>query len=382
MDGYIETKGIYYPNKEDLFESRNRLLIEEKAYLGEWLTVYLSGSIDGLLSNRDQNKNDLILNINDIYTNFYFSWIEIKIGYTKVFWGKLEYSSPTDIVNPLNISELFLTAERREAKLPVFLTSVSFYFGETSSLNFLCVPIFREGKYDHLNEQSSPFNIINFPLTVERASPPVRFENIEYGLQFSNTFQSIDWSLYYYKHFQDFPSYRLEQSLPPTKIEAHYPRCDMFGYDFEFVLDKWGIRNEGALLVHQGYQLKNATDYTMGNSFITGFGFDRISGVNYLNLCVLYSKKFVKDKIEEEEEEIALIGNLERTFSYETKKASLLSIYNIKSGSVFLNGILSLNIVENFWVDLSVGIFNGEKNDIIGGYNDTDFFLIKCKYSY
>ncbi len=65
ISGYIETNAIYFPHKEDILESRNRLLIEEKEDSKDWITLYLSGRIDGLLSNREEEKHDILAKIDE-----------------------------------------------------------------------------------------------------------------------------------------------------------------------------------------------------------------------------------------------------------------------------------------------------------------------------
>jgi hypothetical protein len=380
FNGYMETAGAYFPNKEDIFESRTRILLEEKAELTDCFMLYLSSRIDGLLSNRDAEKNELLVKINDMYFDFYISKIEIKFGYSKVFWGKLDQLSPTDIINPLDVSRLFMTSERKEAKLPVALFMMSSFLGKTSSCDFILVPLYKKGVYDELNEQSSPFYIIDFPLPIEEHLPSKSVKNIEYGLRFSSTCQEVDYSLYYFKGFQDFSSYRLEQQEPLTKIEARYFKSDMFGYDFEFVVKRWGIRGEGAFFNDIYFQKKAELDYTKGASFINGLGVDRGFGDNYLNIGVLYKKIFVEEIIEDEEDEVTITANVERNFSYETKKLSCFLIYNIFSRSLFINGILSINMLKNLWLDITTGIFNGKGHDSMSKFTDNDFFLIKGRY--
>jgi hypothetical protein len=347
--------------------------------------------------------------------------VEVKIGYSKVFWGKLDQLTPTDIVNPLDISKLFLEAERKEAKLAVPLLMISPYFGKQSRLDLILVPFFEEGTYDELNEKSSPFSIEKFPpplekLPVEEELPSKNLNNMEYGGRFSSTFREIDWSVYYFRGFCDLPMYKLNyrfnpilnEFIPDTMIQAEYFKYNMFGYDFELVKGKWGIRGEGAFFTDQGFQKKGILDYTRGNSFMGGFGLDRSFGDNYLNFSVLYRKIFVDDDIEEKKDEITLLGNIERKFSYETKVIKLFSIYNTMSNSIFLKGTfsimtrviklfsiyntmsnsiflkgtLSVNLLENLWVDLSIGIFEGKEEDTLAKLKDSDFFYIKCKYNF
>jgi len=382
FNGYGEIKGVYYPNQNDLYELRSRLFIEEKVYLKDWLSLNLNGRIDGLLSNREENKNDLFLNLDDASLMFYFSTVEIKCGYTKVFWGKLDYLSPIDIVNPPILSELLLTNERREAKLPVLLLMGCSYFGDTNHIDFILVPFYKKGIYDEFDEQNSPFNIVRLPLPLEEELPSKSIDNIEYGLRVSSSFRTIDLSLYYYSGFQDFLSYRLEQDFPPNKIEAQTTRTHMVGADFECVSGEWGIRGEGAFFTNMGYQKKDIIDYVKGDSFTTGISFDRSYGDNYLNVSALYKKIFVDEDIEEEKDEITVIVNVERRFSYETKKIEFFSIYNVMSTSLYFNGMLNISIIENLWLDLSFGIFYGEGGDVLSKLIDSDLFLVKCRYNF
>ncbi|MFQ6618604.1 MAG: hypothetical protein ACE5QV_07950, partial [Fidelibacterota bacterium] len=106
------------------------------------------------------------------------------------------------------------------------------------------------------------FNIVHFPLPVEENLPSKNLKNIEYSGRFSSTFREVDWSIYYFRGFQDFPSYRLDTNL--NKFKAEYFKGDMFGCDFELVKGKWGIRGEGALLTKVGFQKKDIVDYTLG----------------------------------------------------------------------------------------------------------------------
>ncbi|MEW6040789.1 MAG: hypothetical protein AB1633_04640, partial [Elusimicrobiota bacterium] len=227
---------------------------------------------------------------------------------------------------------------------------------------------------------SSPFNIPSFSLPIEEELPARNLENMEYGIRFSNTFYEVDWSCYYFRGFYDFPSYSLDNKL--KKINAKYFKSNMFGYDFELVKGKWGIKGEGSLHTNQYFQKEKLLDYVEGDFFTGGLGVDRSFGDNYLNFCVLYKKIFTDDAIEERKDEITFIAGIERKFSYETKAMKFFSLYNTMNNSIFLNGTLSINLLENLWVDLSIGIFEGRQKDILSKLKNTDFFLIKCKYSF
>ena len=185
FNGYIETNGLSFTHKQDIFEWRNRLFLEKREDVEDRLTFYLSGRIDTLLSNREEENNDIIARVDDAYCNLYLEKGEVTIGYSKVFWGKLDQLSPVDIVNPLDISQLFLETERKEAKLAVPIFMVSHYSGEQNRLDIMVLPFFKKGTYDELSERTSPFNIEYFPspfntLPVEELEPSTNIGNMEW----------------------------------------------------------------------------------------------------------------------------------------------------------------------------------------------------------
>lgn len=379
FSGKIQTSGFFYSEKDGLFETRSCFLLEGKKEIKDWLIFSPSMRINGVFSNKEEAENKIFPCPNDIRLNFYFPAMDIKIGYSKVFWGKLDQISPVDIVNPLDITRLFLEGEKKEAKLAVSLLEISPYWGE-SRFDFILVPFFRKGTYDELKKKNSPFEPVCFPLPLEENLPSENIENMEYGGRFSSTLKEIDWSLYYFRGFGDFPSYCLDINL--NKIDADYFKNDMFGCDFELVKGKWGIRGEGALLTNIGFQSKNSLNYTRGDSFTGGLGADRTFGNNYLNLNLLYKKVFVDTDVEEEKDEVTVTANIEKKFSYETKRIEIFSMYNIVVNSLFVKGTFSVSWWENFWTDLTAGIFEGEGRDNLSKFRSNDFFSIKFEYSF
>jgi hypothetical protein len=382
LNGYGEIKGIYYQNQNDLYELRSRLLFEDKVFLEDWVSFNLGGKIYGMLSNREERNNDFFVQLDNASINFYFPSVEIKCGYSRVFWGKLDYLSPIDVVNPPILSELLFTDEKRETKLPVLLLLGSLYFADINRLDLILVPFYQKGIYDAFNEQYSPFNPIHLPLPLIEKLPSKSIENMEYGGRVSSSVQTVDFSLYYYSGFQDFLSYRLEHALPPNNIEANTFRTNMFGADFECISGGWGIRGEGAFFTGMGYQQKDVIDYKRGNSLTAGLSFDRNRGESYLNVSALYKKIFIDEDLEEYKDEITVIVNIKRTFTYETKMIELFSIYNLMSASSYFNGMVSVSIFENHWLDFSFGLFNGGNGNVLSKLIDSDFFLVKWRYNF
>ena len=73
-------------------------------------------------------------------------------------WGKLDEIQPTDVINPLDVSRFFFEG-RSEARLPVLLARARLHVAENVTIEGIYVPDFRRGRFDQLDEATSPFNM-------------------------------------------------------------------------------------------------------------------------------------------------------------------------------------------------------------------------------
>ena len=65
------------------------------------------------------------------------------------------------------------------------------------------VPAFRRGRFDQLDEPSSPFNLAA-GVAVIRDEPAFTFENAQGGIRISSTAARVDWSVSAYRGFEPF----------------------------------------------------------------------------------------------------------------------------------------------------------------------------------
>src|SRR4030095_3674156 len=73
-------------------------------------------------------------------------------------WGRLDEVQPTDVINPLDVSRFFFEG-RSEARMPVALLRGRLFLGDRATIEAVYVPIFRKGRFDQLDEDTSPFNL-------------------------------------------------------------------------------------------------------------------------------------------------------------------------------------------------------------------------------
>ena len=95
----------------------------------------------------------------EAYADLRAGSIDLRAGLSNVVWGRLDEVQPSDVINPLDISR-YLFEGRNEARLPVPLVRARWVSSETLTVEGVWVPLFRRARFDFLDEDSSPFNLL------------------------------------------------------------------------------------------------------------------------------------------------------------------------------------------------------------------------------
>ena len=404
--------GDYFPNQHDTTELRARLFAEEKVEPSPRLRLTLSGFAEGLLSRRPvpggtsglQSVNDGIVRVLDGNVEIVGQRVDVLAGYARIVWGKLDEIQPTDVVNPLDVSRFFFEG-RSEARLPMLLARVRVHVAESVTLEGVYLPDFRRGRYDQLDEPTSPFNLpvsvaqdpavclaVGCPaasVPVSDRAPAFTAANAQGGARVSATSGRVDWSVSAFRGFETFGLYTLEgvAALPPD-VAVVYPRFTMIGADFEAVRGKWGLRGEAAAFVDDNFQ-SPALRVLTGQSFDGGVGVDRRAGDYTLSGTVLihaesYDSPMARpnagDASSDGRTDVSLVLSADRTFAQERYRFRGFGVYNATEASGFVRGIGMASLRDNLALEASIGWFVGKGRDLIGRFSDSDFAYLRLKY--
>ena len=167
--GHVSLFLDYLPNRQDSIEWRTRVFVEEKVEPSPSLRITLSGFAEGLLARRPVpdaagrelgtfRVSDGLLRIQDANVELTKGKLDLLAGFARVVWGKLDELQPTDVINPLDVSRFFFEG-RNEARLPVALVRARVFVRDDMTLEAIYVPAFRRGRFDQLDEPTSPFNL-------------------------------------------------------------------------------------------------------------------------------------------------------------------------------------------------------------------------------
>lgn len=361
--GYVSVFGDYLPNRNDTAELRSRIFAEEVLDPTPKLLITVSGFVEGLIAKRSTTRTDAIVRVQEATIDFKGDRLDVFAGFGTIAWGRLDELQPTDVVNPLDVSRFFFEG-RSEARLPVGLARVRLFLSEKASIEGVYVPFFRRGRFDQLDEGTSPFNIA----TVASSS----LRNSQGGARFNATTGRVDWSVSAYRGLEPFGLYRsgpISPTVAFVPVDIIYPRFTMVGGDFETVRGQWGVRGEVAAFVH-------------GNSLDAGVGVDRKAGDYRVSGTVLLHRESYDAAIDGDSgrTDVSLVASLDRSFARERYQVRGFGVVNPSESSAFLRAIATWKLRDTVALESSGGWFIGDGRDLVGRFSDSDFLYARLNY--
>ena len=406
--GHVSTFVDYVPNRSDALELRARAFAEEKLQPSPRLTITGSGFVEGLLANReatgasgDRWETTAIFRPQEASLQFGGETADVLVGFSRIVWGRLDELQPTDVVNPLDVSRFFFEG-RSEARMPVALVRGRFFLGDRATIEAVYVPVFRKGRFDQLDEETSPFNLASdlvaglgtclaigcptLPPVFVDDGPPVTVANAQGGLRLSGTSGRIDWSIAAYRGFEPIGLVRLAAAPPfpggPLTLVRTFPRFTMIGGDFETVRGEWGLRGEIAAFVDDNFQLSDPR-VVAGSSLDAGLGIDRKAGDYRLSATLLFHRESFDPAgvtHDDRRRDLSIIAAADRSFARERYILRTFGVITPSESSAFLRTIATISLRDNVAVEGSGGWFAGDGNDFTGRFAECDFVYLRLKY--
>ena len=370
-------------------ELRTRIFVERRQDAGEHLRFNLAGYVDGLLGDREATgasgtAADAIARPADLFAEFTTARFDLRAGFSRLVWGRLDEFQPTDVVNPLDLTR-FLLEGRSEARLPVALVSGRVFLPRSSTLEAVVVPVFRASTFDQLEETTAPFNVLP-GASAARVEPATSWSNLQGGGRLTSTVGRVDWALVAYSGFRTFPTLTL---TPPGVLGETFPRFTMIGGDFETVRGAWGFRGEIAAFVADELQSSIAAAGIPGRTIEGGVGADRRAGDYRFAASVLVTHTATDDSPagrlarladpEIDGADALIVGSLDRNFSRDTRRVRAFAVYDPDDGSAFARVIGAISVHDNVWVEGSGGLFVGSSLGAVGRLTGRDFLYARLK---
>ena len=404
VDGHVSIGVDHLPNLDDTTEARARLFVERAWTSGSWR---IRGAVlaEGLVADRDQTRRDGHLQVREATIGWSGDAVDVRAGIGTVVWGRLDEVQPTDVINPLDASKYLLDG-RAEARLPVAHARVRWFAGEKATVEAVWVPLFTRGRYDVLDEASSPFNLLADAdrCVPSPACPPVAqfirreparsLRTSQGGARLSATSGRVDWAVAVYSGFPGFgrisagpiglPPGTPPDFVAPVLVFENYPRFTMIGGDAETVRGDWAIRGEMAITTGDTVALGPSPLGVDGHSIRAGLGADRKAGAIRLSGTVLVERRAadaypVLGIAGGADTNVSLVVGGDHGFARDTGKIRVFGAWNVADSSGFARTIGTWSLRDNLSLEGSVGWFFGEGDDTISRFADRDFVTVSLK---
>jgi hypothetical protein len=411
ISGSVTIAGDLFPNRDNTTELRSRVFVEELLDPSPQVRMTLSGFAEGLVARRPTTDTPHGEQVNAVAAgvlNASVTWntkhADLLAGFTRMSWGRLDELQPTDVVNPLDASRFFFES-RSEARLPVGLVRVRAYLTDNTTIEGVYVPFFRRGRFDQLDEPTSPFNLepavapgqvaclaigcpAVLPVAVNRHQPAATLNNGQGGVRFNTTSGKVDWSVSAYRGLEPFGLATAGLPLADAAVvpvNITYPRFTMLGGDFETVRGQWGVRGEVAAFVEDNFQ--GSLRIVSGASIDAGVGVDRQAGAYRISGTALVHRETYDEPLLATSNEalsgrsnVSLIVAADRTFARERYRLRMFGVYTPDESNAFLRAIGVATLRDNLALEGSFGWFAGEGQNLIGTFANSDFLYARVKY--
>ncbi|MDR0315649.1 MAG: hypothetical protein LBH97_01965 [Treponema sp.] len=380
---------------------------------------------DGVINLKLQPSEQPI-SIDEAYIRAYFGGLEVEGGLRKLTWGKADSFGPLDVINPLDYSELTDLSSMMNFKIARPLVHLTYRIGSFSKIEGVFVPAFEplrfaeEGRWVPAQmKELEPLLAMdqNFDFAVNRPDTAT-LNYAQAGLRFTTTIGPADIGFQYYYGRLTRPAFSItynDMTIPyvgsmsvPSAVDFVYNPYHQIGIDWAQVLFGFNIRAEFAANITEDLDGDDVSVYNPQLAWSFGFDRDLFLGIN-LNIQCNETIRLMNDKITDKtllgmipKTVVDMIGIPDRPLDIEADTDMTSTQIIAALSKSFLKGELELRVAA-FWeieakdfmlipslvwtkdavsVELSGGIFGGDKGGQFGQYHDNSFVKAVVKYRF
>lgn len=393
VGGDVSVTGLVMPNQPEggsTREFRTRARVDLTVDPSTWLRLKFEGTVDGLLADRQGRVEDLVARARDAWAEVRGSRADLRIGYGRLIWGRLDEIMPSDVINPIDTSRYFLEG-RAEARLPVAFTRGRVFLSDATTLEAIVSLPGRRGRFDELDEPTSPFNLTRdvvfaaVPGQVRRIEPENSWDNVQVGGRASTTFGRVDASVSAYRGFESFGSVSLEPTvgagaLVVGELVERYSQFTMVATDAEAVVGPWALRGEVAYFLDR--DVAGASGSVAGRALDAGLGVDRSAGDYRVFTSVVWHRDWTTQGPALVNNDLSVIGSVERRFSRDRYMVRIFGVGNPVDESGFVRGLAAWSVRDNVALEASAGLLFGSTSstDTLSRFRDRDFAFVRMRW--
>lgn len=392
--GEVSTLGVVFPSR-DASDLRTRFSVDATADPAPWLRLKLDVEAETLLADRGGRVTGAIVRAREAWVEWRGNAGDLRVGYGTVIWGRLDEIMPSDVLNPIDSARYFLEG-RAEARLPIAFARGRVFLTEATSIEGIVSMPGRRGRFDSLDEPTSPFNLTRelvlpaaLPGSIDRREPAFAANALQFGGRVTSTIGRVDVSVSGYRGTENFGVLSFEPALPAPpsltvvgSLVERYPRFTMIAADAETVVGPWAIRAETAYVPER--IIPTAAGSAEGGSVDAGVGVDRSAGDYRLFTSVVWHRDWTDVPADGTNDDLSLITSVERRLARERYLIRVFGVVNPIDRSGFARLLLSWAVRDNVALEASGGLLTGrsDSTDTLSRFRDRDFAFVRARWSF
>jgi hypothetical protein len=380
--------------RRDVAEIRPQAGIELSFRPSSVVRLKFDGFAEGLVADRGGRVTDAAVRVREAWIEFASGKGDLRAGFGRVTWGRLDEIQPSDVINPLDTAR-YLFDGRSAARLPVALVRGRWFVSDDVVVEGVLAPVFRRATFDELDENTSPFNLLNDLVLpagvvvspeVVRHEPETSWSNVSGGGRLSGTIGRVDIAAGVFRGFDSFGVLSFEPDFPSSPgttvtgtLVERFPRFTMVSGDFESVTGDWAWRGEAAVFTEKTLQGAAGTA-VKGRAFDAGAGVDRRTGQFRVFASAILHRQWSSEDPSASRTDVSLVGSIERQFGRDRYLARAFAVINPGDASGFVRGLMVWRVRDDVSVEGSVAVFLGDGDDTLARFKTRDFVLARVRW--
>ncbi len=390
FSGYVRNYTGVLVDSDPLDYSQVRNTFDVKAdYAGSMADLHAEGYVYA------DAEGTLLAGIRELYSDIYFSSLDLRIGKQQIIWGKGDGVFITDVVSPKDLSN-FILPDFDEIRIGVTAAKADWYIGDFT-LEGVWVPVFTPSILPHsIWSVSPPLPAGMAPELKSAELPDPLFKNSEGFAKLSYMGSSFDLELMGGYMWDDTPVPQVTiftPGMPPTvEITPEYHRLSMAGGSFSTEILGVVLRGEGAY--YEGKYFSIDPDKLQADLMAGGVGTLKKNYVHYMagadyslfgiNVSAQFVQQIILDydsRLKNDEYDSTVTFLAAKSLLNETVTLKFFGYYGLNNEDALLRPSVSYNVADGLDVTAGSDIFIGDSG-VFGRYNDNDMVYATVTYSF
>ncbi|MFQ5468749.1 MAG: hypothetical protein ACE5EH_00435 [Gammaproteobacteria bacterium] len=355
-------------------------------------------------------KDTPVAEFRELYLDYFFDNMDIRIGKQFVVWGVLDGIRIVDEVNPMDFRELILL-DLLDYRIPLWTFKLD-YYGENADYQFLWIPDVR------FHKPAPPGSEWELLQEVPNTHFPKKYEliNSEFGVRMTRDFWDTEFTFSYMYTWDDFPvvfrQVELDSSIDPVFIPT-FTRINIFGSTFIKQLGKFVVKGELAFVPDKYFGLGNDSDIN-DDGFLDndgelkkqhirwGLGIDfNIWGIDFSPAISQWVILDYDDRLLQDRFDTSFALFIRKPLPQKSAVFQLLMINLINLGETYIKPKVMFDITDQFQIATGLDLLMGKKSQFgvsastaltpttieqraqfFGNFHDNDRVFIEFKYAY